>query len=79
MRRFFLSLIKVALELPPSFLKLRGTLKNTVQHLHGTRIDSAFTRTQDGANETTTPLDPADPRYIFWAVCPITKAICASE
>jgi len=50
----------IATVLPQS----QGNSKNTVQHLHGTRIDSTFTRTQDGAKETTTPLDPADPRYI---------------
>ena len=50
----------IATVLPQS----QGNSKNTVQHLHGTRIDSTFTRTQDGANETTTPLYAADPRYI---------------
>jgi hypothetical protein len=62
MRRFLLVPYQVALEVPPYFLNLRGTRKNTVQHLHGTRIDSAFTRIHDGANETTIPLNPADPR-----------------
>ena len=61
MRRYLLVPYQSRLELPPYFLNLRGTRKNTVQHLHGARIDSAFTRTQDGANETMTPLDP---RYV---------------
>jgi hypothetical protein len=64
MRRCLLVPYQGRLELPPYFLNLRGTRKNAVQHLQGTRIDSTFTRTQDGAKETTTPLDPADPRYI---------------